>query len=101
MSSDRVVVRDLLIEAGYPEAWVSANSAHVSRIYYHHRRPGPEAPKDGAGAIYSLEDVPGLLDVALELKDGIGGPPDGKGSPTCNNPKCSMRYQQHGGPCEE
>jgi hypothetical protein len=100
-SGERVVVRDLLIEAGYPEAWVGAKAAHVSRIYYHHRRPGPKAPKDSAGiAIYGLEDKSGLLEVAQELKDGDGKQPDRGAAPTCDNPRCSMWRQEHGGPCE-
>jgi len=100
-SSERVVVRDLLIEAGYPEAWVSAKAAHVSRIYYHHRRPGPKAPKDSAGiAVYGPEDRSGLLDVARELKDGDGGQPVRSAAPACDNPRCSMWRQEHGGPCD-
>jgi hypothetical protein len=82
---------DLLIEAGYPEAWVNAKAAHVSSIYYHHRRPGPKAPKDGAGiAVYGPEDKSGLLDVARELKDGNGDRPDGSAAPACDNQRCSM-----------
>jgi hypothetical protein len=102
MSSDeRVVVRDLLIEAGYREEWVSSKAAHVSRIYYHHRRPGPKAPKDSAGiAIYGPEDRSGLLDVARELKEGDTGQPDRGGPPRCDNPRCSMWRQEHGGPCD-
>ncbi len=62
---ERLIVRDLLIGAGYPADWVSAKAAHVSRIYYHHRRPGAKAAKDGAGiAVYGPEDRAGLLDVA-------------------------------------
>jgi hypothetical protein len=99
--SERVVVRDLLIEAGYPETWVSAKAAHVSRIYYHHRRPGANAPKDGAGiAVYGPEDRPGLLDVARELKDGDSSAANREGRPICNNPDCAMWCQDHGGPCE-
>jgi hypothetical protein len=101
-SSERVVVRDLLIKAGYPEDWVSAKAAHVSRIYYHHRRPGIKAPKDSAGiAIYGPEDSSGLLDVARELKDGDSGQPDRNTAPACDNPRCSMWRQEHGGPCDD
>ena len=99
-SDERVIVRDLLIEAGYLPDWVSAKAAHVSRIYYHHRRPGPKAPKDGAGiAIYGAEDGPGLLDVARELKDGERSPAAGAAT-ACSNPDCTMWRQTHGGPCE-
>ncbi len=71
--SDRVFVRNILLEAGYPEDWVSAKSGPISGTYYHHRRPGPPAPKDDKGmAIYGPEDVAGLLEVARDLKDGNG-----------------------------
>jgi hypothetical protein len=100
-NSDRVVVRDLLIEAGYPEAWVTAKAAHVSRVYYHYRRPGPKAPKDNAGlAVYGPEDRSGLLDVARELKDGDASQPNHEAATACDNQRCSMWRQQHGGPCE-
>jgi hypothetical protein len=79
---------------------VSAKAAHVSRIYYHHRRPGPKAPKDGAGAVYGPEDRPGLLDVARELKDGDSSATNREGRPICDNPDCAMWCQDHGGPCE-
>jgi hypothetical protein len=98
---DRVHVRDLLIAAGYPDDWVRANAAHVSRTYYHHRRPGPKAPKDGAGiAIYEQSDAAGLLDAARDLKEGNGGRPDRSSGPACDNEKCTMWRQEHGGPCD-
>jgi hypothetical protein len=102
MTSDgRVIVRDLLIEAGYSETWATANSAHVSRTYYHHRRPGPKAPKDNTGiAIYGPEDRSGLLDVARELKSGSGGRANSGTAAPCDNPDCHMWREEHGGPCE-
>ena len=96
-----MIVRDLLIGAGYPEEWVTAKAAHVSRIYYHHRRPGPKAPKDSAGiAVYGPQDREGLLETARELKDGPGSRSEAGAADTCDNPQCAMWRQQHGGPCE-
>nr|WP_296065340.1 hypothetical protein [uncultured Actinoplanes sp.] len=99
---ERVIVRDLLIAAGYPEDWVRAKAAHVSRVYYHHRRPGPKAPKDGAGiAVYGPADSAGLLEVARELRDGTGGSAARDAEDICDNPRCSMWRQAHGGPCDD
>jgi hypothetical protein len=98
--SDRVFPKDLLLEAGFPPAWVSTYAAIVSKIYYHDVMEGVGMRKDAKGAVYTRADASGLIQVARGLRDN----PDGAGSArpesaVCRNDRCDNWMTTHAGEC--
>jgi hypothetical protein len=97
---NRIFPKALLLEAGFPDAWVSTYAAIVSKIYYHDVMLGVGMRKDSRGAVYTNADAAGLLQVARGLRDNPNGAAHGRPeNAICQNDRCEMWMTSHAGPC--